>query len=144
MKYLIVLYDARCSFCVRSKLWLSRQPQFIKLRLIPATVENAKLYAGDIAADDWQGKLLLISDTGDLYKDENAFIMCLYALRHYRSLAMRFADPALNPLAGRLYKLLAGNRYRLSHWLGVDDRTMARELRRLHPPHCDIPDTDSS
>ncbi len=98
MKTLYVLYDAECALCRRCKEWLQAQPAFLELRFIALqSAEAARRFPG-IGALDPGDQLLVVNDTGDVYKGPYAWIMCLYALREYREWSQRLAHTAAAPV----------------------------------------------
>ncbi|HEX9500071.1 MAG TPA: hypothetical protein VGA10_00305, partial [Thermoanaerobaculia bacterium] len=63
------------------------------------------------------------------YRGDDAFIMCLYALDSYRSLAVRVSRPAFRALARRLFSMISTNRLRLSDFLGLrSDEALTRAM----------------
>ena len=57
---------------------------------------------------------LVMSDEGGIYVGEKAWLICLYALRHYRGWSVKLSAPALRPLARRICLLVSHNRLKLS------------------------------
>ena len=119
---LTVLYDPTCGFCVRCRQWLDKQPKRIAMRFIPqGSSRQQRLYPGLEYKTDVQGRpdeLLVVDDAGNIYRDNKAWVMCFYALRDYRGLAIRLARPGMNGLARRAYALISGNRRMLSVLVG--------------------------
>ena len=97
MLQLFVLYDADCGLCRRLASWLAEQSALIPLTPIPAQSEQAsKLYPNG------KGKeLAVVSDEGAVWLGDRAWIMCLYALRHYRHWARKLASPCCSRWRGR-------------------------------------------
>lgn len=135
MRCLTIAYDPKCGLCTRIGEWLWKQPKRIALRLVPAD-RAAQLYpalAGHFANDE----LVVVSDDGAVYFGDHAWLMCLFALRHYRHWAKRLSRPALLPLARQAFAVLSANRRRVSRWLGLlSDAELARELRPVNLPRC--------
>ena len=132
MKRLYVLFDGECGFCVRCRLWLEKQPQYVRLVFIAKRSREAErrfgqLY-GRIAADE----LVAIGDNGAVYRGPSAFLICLWALRDYRHWAQRLSRPLLRPLARQLFEALSRNRQVFSRWFGAatDDALMGWLSRR--------------
>ena len=127
MKRLYVLYDAECALCRRCRDWLARQPRWIELEFVPLqSPDLARRFVG-IEALRPDEQLLVVSDTGAVYRESQAWIMCLYALPAYRVWAQRLATPALQPWARRVCELVSQNRLRLS---GLLLRQNSAELSR--------------
>ena len=93
VKQLTVLYDPTCGFCVRSRQWLDKQPKLIAMRFLPqGSSKQQTLYPNLQHLTDEQGRpeeLIVIDDQGKVYRDDKAWVMCFYALHHYRPLSMR-------------------------------------------------------
>lgn len=143
VKELTVLYDPTCGFCVRCRQWLEKQPKRIAMRFVPAgSSRQAKLYPGLATKTDEQGRpdeLVVIDDAGRVYRNDKAWVMCFYALRDYRGLAMRLARPGMAGLARRAYGLINGNRRALSTFLGLGgDDALLRQSIEAEPeePRC--------
>lgn len=137
MKRLYLLYDARCELCCRLQHWLQDQEKWLELKLLPAGSEQArKMFPGleKIASEQ---DLVAISDEGEVYLNDRAWIMSLYALAEYRQWAWRLAHPLLMPLARQAFEALSRNRYAISRWLnGGTPETIAGELRRINLAAC--------
>jgi hypothetical protein len=57
-------------------------------------------------------EMTVVSDTGAVYTEGNAWVICLWALRSYRAWALRLATPELLPLARRVAIWVSQNRFR--------------------------------
>ena len=125
MKRLWVLYDAECVLCNRVRKWLGRQPAFVPLAFRP--LQSAAAIFPGIAKFHPEEQLVVISDSGEVWQGDAAWIMVLWALRETREWSLRLASPALRPLARAACHLLSQNRYTISRWLGGDSE---EELRR--------------
>lgn len=127
MKRLYVLYDAECALCCRCRQWLARQPRWIELEFVPLQSPDLPRRFRGIDQLGPAEQLLVVSDTGAVYRGSHAWIMCLYALPAYRAWAQRLATPALLPWARRVCELVAQNRLNLPRLLLRQD---AAELSR--------------
>jgi len=141
MQTLYLLYDERCELCRRLKSWVLKQDSWLELRVLPAGSEHARrLFPGleQIAgADD----LVVIGDQGEVYLNNHAWIMCLYAMREYRDWARRLSHPLLLPLARQAFDTLSKNRAGISQWLaGGDPQSLAERLRNVTLEPCSIPE----
>lgn len=114
MKRLYVLYDAECGLCRRCRDWLRRQPAYIELKFVAFQSPEAEFRLPGIGAMKPDEQLLVVSDTGEVYKGAYAWVMCLYALRDYREWSQRLASPALLPWARRICELVSENRLSIS------------------------------
>jgi predicted DCC family thiol-disulfide oxidoreductase YuxK len=135
MQTLFVVYDPACGLCSEIRNWLMRQPAYVPLRFVPSGSPEARrrfpmLPGGDLA---------VISDAGDLWLGDSAWIICLWALREYRLWSYRFSRPALLPLAQQIFTLLSQNRTKLSNWLRLrSDVELGELLKGVRVPACQI------
>jgi predicted DCC family thiol-disulfide oxidoreductase YuxK len=139
VKKLYVLYDAECALCQRCRAWLTRQRAYIELSFIPLqSTEVAWRFPGlkEWPELDLREKLVVIGDDGAIYQGQNAWIMCLYALREYREWSLRLSDPALLPLARRLCDLVSRNRLSISRFFKESPKKLADELNAMPPELC--------
>ncbi|MDR3619468.1 MAG: DUF393 domain-containing protein [Paludisphaera borealis] len=138
MEKLYVLYDADCGLCSWARRWIIQQPAFLPLRFIPAGSDTAaRLFPGLSRPDEPKQELVVVGDDGAVYRNENAWIMCLYALEEYREWAVRLAHPLLRPLAREGFALLSRQRPRISRWLSLASEVeIADTLRHVHAPSC--------
>ncbi|HLK20462.1 MAG TPA: DCC1-like thiol-disulfide oxidoreductase family protein [Bryobacteraceae bacterium] len=135
MQYLTVVYDQRCGLCKRLGAWLEAQPKWIGLRLLPSHAA-ARIYP-TLADRISHEELIVVSSDGRVYLGDHAWLMCLYALKDYRSWAMRLSPPSLLPLARSAFAILSANRRRISSWLQLkSDDELAVELSAVNPPRC--------
>jgi predicted DCC family thiol-disulfide oxidoreductase YuxK len=104
---LTVVYDAGCELCRRCRDWLATQPTFVPVRLVPAhDASVAGLPVGE--------ELVVLADTGEAWVGPQAFVMCLWATREYRSWSYRLSGPAFAPLARRFFTAVSQRRGTLS------------------------------
>jgi predicted DCC family thiol-disulfide oxidoreductase YuxK len=130
MRSLTVLYDNDCGLCCRAVRRLINEPTYLPLRFAPgrAAQVRERFAAAFAAAGDDQ--LIVVADSGELYKGPAAWIMVLYALRRYRPLAMRLASPGLRPLVSRVVGVIARNRLAISEVFGLSpDACILAEAR---------------
>ena len=126
---LYVLYDTGCGLCSTIVQWMSGQPSSCEFRFVGAGSEEARRLFPQMRNPSRPEELVVISDDGSVYRGEAAYIMCLYALDAYRTLAMRLARPSFRPFARRVFAMLSSNRMRLSDFLGFrSDEALARAL----------------
>jgi predicted DCC family thiol-disulfide oxidoreductase YuxK len=118
VRSLTVLYDARCGLCSNARRWLEGQPQIVPLELLAADSEEARRRYPTLAEAEPE-ELVVVSDEGDVYRNAEAWIACLWALQDYREWSFRFARPALLPLARGIVEWIWTRRHRLSRALGM-------------------------
>lgn len=129
-----IVYDPKCEFCVRCRWWLARQHSYVELEFIPRVVpELARRFPELELSEDRVAELIVISDDGLVYREESAWIMCLWALTDYREWALRLATPALIPFASAFFKQISKRRHVISRLLRGG---LEHELERaIHPRH---------
>jgi len=80
-----------------------------------------------------------VSDEGGVYREGDAWLMCLYALEEYREWSLRLSEPALRPLARQAFSLLSRSRGAVSRWLGLmADVELRDTLERVEAPACSL------
>jgi predicted DCC family thiol-disulfide oxidoreductase YuxK len=139
MEKLYVLYDPKCELCTRLKDWLLAQRSWVGLCLVPAGSIKAEKLFPELKQIATENDLVVISDEGEVYKNDRAWIMALYALEEYREWARRLAHPLLLPLARQAFAVISRNRYALSHWFARGDaQALAGELRQVRLEPCAV------
>lgn len=127
MTKLYILYDASCGLCSHLVQWMSTQPAAVALEFVAAGSESARRLFPTLHTS--ASELVVVSDAGDVYRGDAAFIVCLYALDDFRRLSFRLARPALRPLAKRAFRMLSANRKNVSDLLGLaSDAELAESL----------------
>jgi predicted DCC family thiol-disulfide oxidoreductase YuxK len=137
MKSLTIFYDETCGFCLRCRDWLWSEPQIVPLILIEKRFLAARY--PQLAAYEGGSDLVAVSDEGDVWIADAAFLTILFALERYRGWAGRLAGPALRPYATRFFKMVSNNRGRISWLLGgvKDEKVLAGTLSALPAAACD-------
>lgn len=140
MTKLYVLYDPKCELCCRLKNWILVQRSWLGLAVIEQGSEKAKRLFPELDHVATKEDLAVVSDDGDVYLNDRAWIMVLYAMVEYREWAARLAHPLLMPLARQAFAALSKNRYLLSSMLSAEDPEMiAGELRKVELEPCAVP-----
>lgn len=136
MTTLYVLFDRNCVLCTRAAKWLEWEPSYLSIRCLPSDSIAAVRRFPTIVASGVASEVIVIADTGEVYRGDAAWLMCLYALRRYRPLAMRLARPGWRPMVKRAIAFIGRNRHRLSWFCGppLSDvlRNVAADIGR-HP-----------
>jgi len=132
MEKLYVLYDPKCDLCERLKDWLLVQRSWLGLCMVPAGSEKARKLFPELEKIASANDLVVVSDDGQVFLNDRAWIMTLYALEEYREWANRLAHPLLLPLARQAFATISRNRYAISRWLKASGpEAIARELRKV-------------
>lgn len=129
MKMLHVLYDAKCEVCRRVRVWLQGYPAFVPLTFVPLQSPELEERFPGVTALEPSRQILVVADSGEVWRGADAWIMCLWALREYRAWSLRLANPLLRPFAMRVCDMVSRNRHRFSQWfLNTGEREIAAEL----------------
>ena len=140
MEKLYVLYDPKCELCLRLKDWLLVQRSWLGLSLVPAGSEIARAMFPGLENISTGDDLAVISDEGEVYLNNAAWIMALYALEEYREWARRLAHPLVAPFVRQAFAMISQNRHAISRWLSSKhEEEIAGELRKVPLPPCAMP-----
>jgi predicted DCC family thiol-disulfide oxidoreductase YuxK len=136
MRTLYLLFDARCGLCTEIGGWLAGQPAFVELKVLSSDSEEARRKFPSLPP----GELSIISDSGEVWLGNNAFLVCLWALRGYRSWAYRLSTPLLRPMARQAFAEISHNRHAISKLLGLKSESdLRKHLSEVDIPPCSIP-----
>ncbi len=106
IKSMTVLYDSDCAFCCRSRIWILSQIHRLPIQFIPINSDLLKERFPKLPAGHLD-ELVVITDSGNIYYKEKAFVMCLYALAEYYEWSFKLAQPAFLPLVRNAYKVIS-------------------------------------
>jgi predicted DCC family thiol-disulfide oxidoreductase YuxK len=120
MKRMYVLYDGACGVCCRAVARLAWEPAYIPLRFAPAGSMAAQTKFAEALIGESGRQVVVVADTGEVYRGAAAWIMVLYALKRWRPLAMRLATPTWRPWVERAVDFIGRNRHRMSDMFGCD------------------------
>jgi predicted DCC family thiol-disulfide oxidoreductase YuxK len=115
---LTVLYDGRCALCRRVRMWLAKQPKYVSMAFVEAGSEEARRRFPSLDSGATLEELTVVGSRGEVYRGSKAWVMCLWALRRYRSAALRLAAPGMEPVARRLVAWVSRNRFRIGEAAG--------------------------
>jgi predicted DCC family thiol-disulfide oxidoreductase YuxK len=114
-----VLYDERCTFCLRCRDWLADQPCLVEVELLPAGSATARERYGAVP---WLGRELVVADDeGHVWVGPAAFVTCLWATARHRWLAYVLSRPRVSNHTASLFMLVSRRRGRWSRWLAGKD-----------------------
>ncbi len=140
MEKLFVLYDPKCELCERLKDWLLVQRSWLGLCMVPAGSDKAKAMFPELDQVATCNDLVVISDEGQVYLNNSAWIMAIYALEEYRDWAYRLAHPLVLPFVRQAFDVVSKNRHAISRWLGsAQPEELAGELRKITLEPCAAP-----
>jgi predicted DCC family thiol-disulfide oxidoreductase YuxK len=103
--------------CRSIRVWLAQQPSFVPLVFIPLHDEYLEMRFPGVGKLCPADELVVIADSGEIWRGVNAWIITLWALREYRTWSQRIATPLLKPFAKRICQGVSKNRLRISQWL---------------------------
>jgi predicted DCC family thiol-disulfide oxidoreductase YuxK len=133
VKSLTVLYDPSCGLCTSAKAWILTQPSLVGLEFVDAGSRDARAAYREVPA----GELAVVADTGEVWLGNRAWIVCLWALREYRGLAVRLTTPGLLRLARQAFSAVSRNRLALSRLLELrSERELEQRLMKEGVPQC--------
>lgn len=136
MRELFVLYDDRCGLCREARIWLQQHRAYVPLTFIPGGSELALRRFPGVTP----GELAVVSDSGEVWKDERAFLMCLWALVKYRGWAKRLSSPALLPVARQFFAAVSSGRFTISRMMAfASDRELQEHFSTYAAPVCEMP-----
>jgi predicted DCC family thiol-disulfide oxidoreductase YuxK len=128
-----IVYDADCGLCRRAKAWISQQTPFVAIQFLASGSSEARRRFPQLAADE----LAVVADTGEVWLGNRAWIVCLWALRGYRDLALKLTSPLLVRMAREVYMVVSRNRHALSSLLRLrSEREIEQQLRKVVVRKC--------
>lgn len=114
VRLLTVLYDPDCPLCAFARRWLERQRQLVPLDLVPVGSEEARRRFPELDHTATLREITVVGDSGQVYRDDAAWLVCLWALAEYRPVAHRLRTRAGASVARGA--VLAAARYRQAQW----------------------------
>jgi predicted DCC family thiol-disulfide oxidoreductase YuxK len=133
MKTLYVLYDSRCGLCTEVRDWLRKQPAHVELSLLASNSEYVRRTFPGLPNEE----LAVVSDDGRVWLGDNAFVVCLWALRGYRQWARRLSSPIVRPMARQAFEAVSRNRKGVSSLLRLKSEVELKErLSEVNIPPC--------
>ncbi len=134
-----VIFDSGSELCRDFRDWCGQQPAFVELRFIAADSPRAADLLPASAAAGQSEELTVVADEGTTHSGDSAWLMCLFALREYRSWAGRLAHPSLAPLVRQAIRRFIDSPQLISAWASLPDPqlvTLLREPRRPASSSC--------
>ena len=114
---LTVIYDEQCELCRRCRHWLATQPTHIELRFLACGDPRVTEIYEDFPF--FRVELMVVTDAGQAWIGPEAFLMCLWATRRWRSTSFRLKGTAFSPLVERFFHALSDNRGTISGMLST-------------------------
>jgi predicted DCC family thiol-disulfide oxidoreductase YuxK len=110
VRTLTVLYDARCDLCCAARDWLASQDTYLPIELIAAESDDARERFPELDHDSTTGRLTAISDGGEVFHDDKAWLVSLWATRKYHHWGSRLAAPGARTLTRGMTSWIARHR----------------------------------
>jgi len=130
-----IVYDGACGLCTGAKDWMRQQDALVPIQFVESRSSEAQRRFPQLPVDE----LAVVADTGEVWLGTRAWIVCLWALRGYRELALRLTSPLLVLIAPEAYTVVSRNRYALSGMLRLrNERELEQQLRKVAVPRCQI------
>ena len=139
MRTLHVLYDHTCGLCCSAAHRLAAEPAYLRLTFRPLASMEVQERFGPALGPPPHNQVIVIADTGEVYRGTSAWLMVLYALRRYRGLSIALSRPGCRPLVGRVIDIISRRRATLSELFGCtpDANVLATTRRAGSLPGCD-------
>jgi predicted DCC family thiol-disulfide oxidoreductase YuxK len=109
----IVIYDGDCRICTRVVETLREWDRDRKLFIVSSQTPGVKQRFAWIPEKNFQESLQLIAADGRAFQGARAIEELLTVLPRGRAVSWLFALPPVRPIAERLYRWFARNRFRL-------------------------------
>lgn len=115
---LTVVYDSGCALCRRCRRWVMAQPQLVPFRFVAASEPWVQQWLGGLVpvGDD----LVVVDDGGRAWVGPDAFVVCLWGLNRYRSLAVRLQQAGGRLMAKHVFHSVSAGRGLASAFLTSD------------------------
>ncbi len=88
---LTVLYDGACSVCRACRHSMESQSQLVPVDFVAARSEEARRRFPELDHARTADEITVVSDDGSVFRGDDAFIVCLWAMRNTRHLAEEVA-----------------------------------------------------
>ena len=123
MEALFVFYDGECGLCSKARTHLAGMAQHVPLIFVSYQDLRLQAVFPEVELLDPDQQVIAMSDTGDIYRGDSAWITILWALRDYRRWAFLLARSAWRHQAKAAVHYLSLTRRRLSAGLGLRVRS---------------------
>jgi predicted DCC family thiol-disulfide oxidoreductase YuxK len=140
MNTLTIFYDARCGLCSTVRRWLSTQPAYVRLEFLPYDAPEARRRFPALQHMRANEEIVVMLDTGEVWQGAGAWVVCLWALRDYRSWSARLANPAMQAVARTVVHWVSRNRITLSQLMRLRGDAEVRQAfgQTESAPRCTI------
>lgn len=136
MKCLYVIYDAKCPLCRSFADRMQREPCYVPIVPVPSDAPDLSIRFPGLILPAEPTEVVAIADTGDIYRGDAAWLICLWAMRRYRAASFTLADPLLRPALHRAVAFLGDHRYSISQILRMDSDEAPPTIACTDPNTC--------
>lgn len=137
IQHIEVYYDGRCGMCCTFHEWVNKQPRAFNVRFVPYQSPLAEEWFPGVNALEPEREMIVRTDTGELYRAAEGWVLCLLSCEKYQAIARRMASPALLPFAEKACHALAARRHKLSKiFFRKKDREVAETLHHMPGGEC--------
>lgn len=91
VRALTVLFDPQCPVCRAARAWMLRRTARIELHFVPVGSAEAVLRFPQLDMAECRREITVVTDQGFVYRGRAAFVLCLWALRSTRTVALDMA-----------------------------------------------------
>jgi predicted DCC family thiol-disulfide oxidoreductase YuxK len=88
---LTVLYDQECPVCRGARRWLEMHRRLVPVDFVPVGSQQAIARFPLLDQAQCRSAVTVVTDTGHVYRGDDAWVMCLWAVRSTRHLALQLA-----------------------------------------------------
>ncbi|MDX2343078.1 MAG: DUF393 domain-containing protein [Acidimicrobiia bacterium] len=114
---LTVVYDGDCMLCRRSVRWLRQQRTHVGIDVIAAADSDAIARFGD--TPDYGEHMIVAANDGRVWIGvPDAYLVVMWAVGGLRLLSYVMSLAPLKPLAGRVFRIVTGNRHVIGRVVG--------------------------
>lgn len=91
VRALTVLYDQQCPVCRGARRWLEMHRRVVPVDFVPVGSQQAVTRFPSLDQAQCRSAVTVVTGTGHVYRGDDAWIMCLWAVRRTRHLALQLA-----------------------------------------------------
>lgn len=119
---LTVLYDERCPLCRRLKAWLAGEATLVPIHFVPAGGDVARRRYPELDHERTTTVLTVITERGEVYEGERAWLVCGWALPRWQGLVEMFSGRRGRRAASIAARIVDAYRHRL---MALDEQSDA-------------------
>jgi predicted DCC family thiol-disulfide oxidoreductase YuxK len=117
MKHIYAFYDGACGLCQQCRTMLTKEGQIIPVIFLPYQSLDALHLCPVLYSLEPHRQIVAMTDTGDIYQGERAWLLLLWATHRWRDLSYTLAGPMFRGLVTKAVELISKNRLGISRVL---------------------------